>query len=94
MDTRVEFTDNKLYKYKSYTIIKLKTYLYGKEYPANTIRERVSFDFIFPITLIGYNSLKGYISQTDHKSCDIKIKLIKSKSKAADYIIQQNTEME
>ena len=62
MDTRVEFIDSKLYKCKSCTAIKLKTYLHGEGYPANTIRERVSFNLIFPITPIGYNSLKGYIS--------------------------------
>ena len=62
MDTRVKFIDSKLHKYKSCAATKLKTYLYSKGHPANTIRERVSFNLIFPITPIGYNGLKGYIS--------------------------------
>jgi hypothetical protein len=62
MDTGVKLIDSKLYKYKSCAVIKLKTYLYGKGYPTNTIRERVSFNLIFPITLMGYDGLKGYIS--------------------------------
>ena len=62
MDTKVKLTDSKLYKCKSCTAIKLKTCLYGKGHPANTIRERVSFNLIFPITPMGYNGLKGYIS--------------------------------
>ena len=61
MDTEVELTDNKLYKYKSYTATKLKTHLYGKRHPTNTISKRVSFNLIFPIIPIGYNGLKGYI---------------------------------
>ena len=87
MDTRVEFIDSKLYKCESCTITKLKTCPHSKGYPANTIRERVSFDLVFPITPIGYNGLKGYISQTNYKSYNIKIKLIKFKGEAADYII-------
>ena len=87
MDTGVELIDSKLYKCKFYTTTKLKTYLHGKGHPANTIGERVSFNLVFLITPMGYNGLKGYISQTDYKSRNIKIKLIKSKGKAADYII-------
>ena len=87
MDTRVEFTDSKLHECESCATTKLKTCLYGEGHPTNTIRERVSFDFVFPITPMGYNGLKGYISWTDHKSRDIKIKLIKSEGEAADYII-------
>ena len=61
MDTGVKFTDSKFYKCKCYTATKLKTYLYSKRHSTNTISERVSFNFIFPITLISYNGLKGYI---------------------------------
>ena len=61
MDTKVEFIDSKLHKYKSCAAIKLKTCLYGEGHPANIIKERVFFDFIFPIMPIGYNGLKGYI---------------------------------
>ena len=53
--------DSKLYNYKFYTAIKLKTYLYSKGYPINTINKRVFFNLIFLITLIGYNGLKSYI---------------------------------
>ena len=87
MDTGVEFIDSKLYKCKSCAAIKLKTYLHGEGHPANTIGERVSFDLIFPIMPMGYDGLKGYISRTNYKSCDIKIKLIKFKGEAADYVI-------
>ena len=87
MDTRVKFINRELYKYKSCTVTKFKTYLHSEGYPTNTIRERVFFNFIFPITPMGYNSLKGYISWTDYKGCNIKIKLIKSKDEAVDYII-------
>jgi hypothetical protein len=62
MDTRVEFIDSKLHNYKFYTATKLKSYLYSKGHPTNTISEQVSFDLIYPITPIGYNGLKGYIS--------------------------------
>ena len=62
MDTKVKFTDSKLYKCKFCTATKLKTCLYSKGHPANTIKERVSFDLIFLITPINYNGLKGYIS--------------------------------
>jgi len=87
MNTRVKLIDSKLYKYKSCTATKLKTYLHGKGHLTNTISKRVSFDLIYLITPIGYNGLKGYISQTDYKSCNIKIKLIKIKGEAIDYII-------
>ena len=62
MDIRVELIDSKLHECESCTATKLKTYLYSKGHPANTIRERASFNLIFPITPIGYNGLKGYIS--------------------------------
>ena len=87
MDTKIKLIDSKLHECKSCAATKLKTCLHGKGYPVNIIRERVSFDLIFPITPIGYDGSKGYISQTDYKSRDIKIKLIKSKGKAMDYII-------
>ena len=54
--------NNKFHNYKFCTTIKLKTYLYSKGHPTNIIKERVSVNLIFPITPIGYNSLKGYIS--------------------------------
>ena len=88
MDIGIKFTDNKLYEYEFYIANKLKAYLYNKRYFTNIIGKRVSFDLIFPITPIGYNSSKGYISQTDYKSYNIDIKLIKTKDKAADYVIQ------
>ena len=87
MDIRVKFIYSKFYKYKFYITTKLKTCLYSKGYPTNIISKRVFFNFGFPIILIGYNSLKGYISWTNYKSCDIKIKLIKTKDKAVNYII-------
>ena len=87
MDTGVEFTDSKLYKCKSCAAIKFKTCLYSKGHPANTIREKVSFNPIFLIIFISYNGLKGYISWIDYKSYNIKIKLIKSKDEAVDYVI-------
>ena len=62
MDTRVELIDSKLYKCEFCTATKLKTCLHSKGYPTNTISKRVSFNLIFLITPIGYNSLKGYIS--------------------------------
>ena len=86
INTKVELIDSKLYKYKSCTITKLKTYLHSKGH-TNTISKRVFLNFIFPITFISYNGLKGYISQTNYKSRNVKIKLIKTKGKAADYII-------
>ena len=61
MDTGVKLMDSKLYNYKSCTTTKLKTYLYSEGHPINIIGERVSFDFIFLITPMGYNGLKGYI---------------------------------
>ena len=61
MDIRVEFIDSKFYKYKSCITTKLKTCLYNKRHPTNTISEKVFFNLIFLIMFIGYNSLKGYI---------------------------------
>ena len=87
MDTSVKFTDSKLHKCESYIVNKLKAHPHSKGHPANTVSKKVSFDLIFPITFIGYNGLKGYISQTNYKSHDIEIKLIKSKDKTVDYII-------
>ena len=60
--TGVEFIDSKLYKCKFYTVTKFKTYLHSKGHPANTIREKDFFNFIFPIIFMGYNGLKGYTS--------------------------------
>ena len=62
MDTRVQFTDTKFYNCKFYTITKFKTCLYSKRHPTKTINKKVSFNFIYLITPIGYNGLKGYIS--------------------------------
>ena len=61
MDTKVKFTDSKLYKYKSCTSIKFKTYLYSKGYPTDTISKRAFFYFVFLTISIGHNGLKGYI---------------------------------
>lgn len=87
INTRVKLINSKLYKCKFYITTKLKTYLYSKGHFANTISRRVFLTLFFLITLISYNSLKDYISQADHKSRNIKVKLIKTKNEAADYII-------
>ena len=78
MDIRVKPINDKLYNCKFYTNIKFKTYLYSKGHFANAINKNVSFNFIYLITPISYNGLKGY---------NINIKLIKNKNKAIIYII-------